>query len=140
MTKEELEFNRREDEMSRAISLLKQRHAEMALGGGSKAIEKSRQKNKMTARQRIQYLLDENSSFMEMGSFAGWGMYAGYGGCPSGGTVGGIGKVNGRTCMIIANDQTVKAGAWFPISGKKNLRLQEIAMENHLPVIYKIGR
>ncbi len=136
MTKEEIEFNRREDEMSRAISLLNQRHGQLAQGGGAKAIEKSRQKNKMTARERIQYLLDENSSFMEMGSFAGWEMYEEYGGCPSGGTVGGIGKVNGRTCMIIANDQTVKAGAWFPISGKKNLRLQEIAMENHLPVIY----
>lgn len=136
MTKEELEFNRREDEMSRAVSLLKQRHATVSMGGGTRSIEKSRQKNKMTARERIQYLLDEDSPFMEIGSFAGWEMYEEYGGCPSGGTVGGIGKVKGRSCMIVANDQTVKAGAWFPITGKKNLRLQEIAMENRLPILY----
>lgn len=136
ISKEELEFNRREDEMLRAISLLSQRHAKVAMGGGAKAREKSKQKNKMTARERIRHLIDEDSEFMEIGSFAGWGMYEEQGGCPSGGTVGGMGWVQGRLCMIIANDQTVKAGAWFPITGKKNLRLQEIAMENHLPVIY----
>lgn len=131
-----LEFNKHEDAMRLAISQMKQRHAQVALGGGKKAIEKAREKGKMTPRERVRYLIDKDSPFYEIGSFTGWEMYPEYGGCPAGGTVGGIGYVNGRQCMIIANDNTVKAGAWFPISGKKNLRLQEIAMENRLPVIY----
>ncbi|HQE12381.1 MAG TPA: carboxyl transferase domain-containing protein [Flavipsychrobacter sp.] len=131
-----LEFNKNEDAMKLAVSQMKQRHAQVALGGGKKSIEKAKEKGKMTPRERIQYLIDEGSVFSEIGSFTGWEMYPDEGGCPSGGTVGGVGYVSGRRCMIVANDNTVKAGAWFPISGKKNLRLQEIAMENRLPVIY----
>ena len=131
-----LEFNKNEDEMKLAVSQMKQRHAQVSLGGGKKAIEKNREKGKMSPRERIQYLIDKNSVFSEIGSFAGWDMYEEHGGCPSGGTVAGLGYVKGRQCIIVANDNTVKAGAWFPITGKKNLRMQEIAMENHLPVIY----
>jgi acetyl-CoA carboxylase carboxyltransferase component len=107
-------------------------------GGGSKKIEKQHAKGKMTARERVDYLLDDASSFLEIGAFAGYEMYEEHGGCPGGGVVTGIGKVQGRQCMIIANDATVKAGAWFPITGKKNLRAQEIAMENRLPLIYLV--
>ncbi|MBS1615504.1 MAG: acyl-CoA carboxylase subunit beta [Bacteroidetes bacterium] len=131
-----LEFNKNEDAMKLAVSAMRQRHAQLSLGGGKKAMAKAKEKGKLSPRERIQYLIDKNTEFQEIGSFAGWEMYEKEGGCPSGGTVGGIGYVSGRQCMIIANDNTVKAGAWFPISGKKNLRLQEIAMENHLPVIY----
>ncbi len=131
-----LEFNKNDDAMRLAISQLKQRHAQVSLGGGKKAIEKAKERGKMSPRERIQYLIDKNSEFMELGSFAGWEMYEEHGGCPAGGTVSGIGIVSGRQCMIVANDNTVKAGAWFPITGKKNLRMQEIAMENRLPVIY----
>jgi acetyl-CoA carboxylase carboxyltransferase component len=102
------------------------------------AQEKQRQKNKLPARERIQCLIDPDTTFFEIGALAGYDMYAEQGGCPAGGTVGGIGTVSGRTCVIVANDATVKAGAWFPITGKKNLRLQEIAMENHLPIIYLV--
>jgi acetyl-CoA carboxylase carboxyltransferase component len=107
-------------------------------GGGKKAAAKQKEKNKLTARERINYLIDKNSSFIEIGAFAGFGMYDEQGGCPAGGTVAGIGYVSKRQCIIVANDQTVKAGAWFPITGKKNLRMQEIAMQNHLPVIYLV--
>jgi acetyl-CoA carboxylase carboxyltransferase component len=107
-------------------------------GGGSKAIAKQREKNKLTARERIDYLIDKDSNFVEIGAFAGYEMYEEYGGCPSAGTVAGIGYVSGRQCVIVANDQTVKAGAWFPITGKKNLRMQEIALQNHLPIIYLV--
>ncbi len=107
-------------------------------GGGKKAIAKQKEKNKLTARERIAYLVDKDSDFIELGAFAGFEMYEEQGGCPAGGTVSGIGYVSGRQCMIVANDQTVKAGAWFPITGKKNLRMQEIAMQNHLPVIYLV--
>jgi acetyl-CoA carboxylase carboxyltransferase component len=131
-----LEFNKNEDAMRLAVSAMRQRHAQVSLGGGKKAIEKAKEKGKLSPRERIEYLIDKDTRFHEIGSFAGWEMYEKEGGCPSGGTVGGIGYVSGRQCMIVANDNTVKAGAWFPISGKKNLRLQEIAMENHLPIIY----
>lgn len=131
-----LEFNKNEDEMKLAVSQMKQRHARVSLGGGKKAMEKNKERGKMSPRERIQYLIDKGSVFTEIGSFAGWDMYPEHGGCPSGGTVAGLGYVKGRQCMIVANDNTVKAGAWFPITGKKNLRLQEIAMENRLPVIY----
>lgn len=132
----DLEFNKNEDAMKLLVSEMKQRHAQVSLGGGMKSIEKNKSRGKMTPRERIKYLVDKGSTFTEIGSFAGWGMYEEYGGCPSGGTVAGIGYVQGRQCIIVANDNTVKAGAWFPITGKKNLRLQEIAMENKLPVIY----
>ncbi|GAB4092160.1 acyl-CoA carboxylase subunit beta [Flaviaesturariibacter terrae] len=108
------------------------------LGGGAKAIAKQKEKNKLTARERIDYLTDKGAPFVEIGAFAGYGMYAEHGGCPAGGTVAGIGYVSGRQCVLVANDQTVKAGAWFPITGKKNLRLQEIALQNHLPIIYLV--
>lgn len=133
-----IEFNKNEDAMRQLLSQMRTRLDTIALGGGKKAIEKQREKNKLTARERIGYLLDKDSPFTEIGAFAGDGMYKEEGGCPAGGTVAGIGYVSNRQCIILANDQTVKAGAWFPITGKKNLRMQEIAMENHLPVIYLV--
>ncbi len=133
-----LEFNKNEDTMRQLLSSMRYRFETVAQGGGKKAIEKQHERNKLTARERIAYLLDKDTPFMEIGSFAGYGMYEDQGGCPSGGTVAGLGYVSGRHCVIVANDQTVKAGAWFPITGKKNLRMQEIAMENHLPVIYLV--
>lgn len=108
------------------------------LGGGEKKIEEQHQKGKLTARERIEYLTDKGSPFLEIGLFAGDGMYAEQGGCPSGGVVAGIGYVSGRQCMVVANDATVKAGAWFPITAKKNLRAQEVALENRLPIIYLV--
>ena len=132
----DLEFNKNEDNMKQALSQLLNRFQKIAGGGGIKSVEKQHEKNKLTARERINYLVDSNSVFYEIGAFAGFEMYEEYGGCPAGGTVAGIGYVSGRQCVILANDQTVKAGAWFPITGKKNLRMQEIAMENHLPLIY----
>jgi 3-methylcrotonyl-CoA carboxylase beta subunit len=135
---ESLDFNKNEDAMRQALSLLRNRLDKIALGGGKAAIEKQHEKKKGTARERIRLLIDDNSSFIELGALAGYGMYEDQGGCPAAGTVAGIGYVSKRQCVIVANDQTVKAGAWFPITGKKNLRLQEIAMENHLPVIYLV--
>src|ERR1035437_7034379 len=134
----DLEFNKNEDAMLMALSQLRTRFDKIALGGGKKAIEKQRERNKLTARERIDYLVDDQANFIEIGAFAGYDMYEDHGGCPAGGTVAGLGYVSGRQCVIVANDQTVKAGAWFPITGKKNLRMQEIAMENHLPVIYLV--
>src|SRR3954463_7293072 len=131
-----LEFNKNEDAMRLAVSQVKQRHAVISMGGGKKSMEKAREKGKMAPRERIQYLIDKGSVFTEIGAFAGYDMYKEHGGCPAGGTIAGLGYVCGRQCVIVANDNTVKAGAWFPITGKKNLRMQEIAMENHLPVIY----
>jgi 3-methylcrotonyl-CoA carboxylase beta subunit len=133
-----IEQNKNEDTMNLLLSELGQRFDQIALGGGKKTIERQHERNKLTARERIDYLKDKDSHFTEIGAFAGYDMYEEQGGCPSGGTVAGIGYVSGRQCVIIANDQTVKAGAWFPITGKKNLRMQEIAMENHLPVIYLV--
>ena len=130
--------DKNEDNMKLLVNALQQRFATVALGGGKKANDKQKEKNKLTARERIEYLRDSDQPFIEIGTFAGDGMYEEYGGCPSGGTVAGMGYVSGRQCIIVANDQTVKAGAWFPITGKKNLRLQEIAMENHLPIIYLV--
>lgn len=131
-------FNRNEDWMKLAVSQAKQHFEKIQLGGGKKAMDKQKERKKLTPRQRIGYLCDKNSPFTEIGAFAGFGMYEEQGGCPSGGTVAGMGYVSGRQCIIVANDQTVKAGAWFPITGKKNLRMQEIAMENRLPVIYLV--
>jgi 3-methylcrotonyl-CoA carboxylase beta subunit len=138
MNAETLDFNKNEDALRRAVSGWRTRLEKIMLGGGKAAIEKQREKNKLTARERIQYLIDEGSTFIEIGALAGFEMYEEQGGCPAGGTVAGIGYISGRQCVILANDQTVKAGAWFPITGKKNLRLQEIAMENHLPVVYLV--
>ena len=133
-----IEFNRNEDAMKMLLSDMRKHLQKIYEGGGKKAIEKQKEKNKLTPRQRIEYLTDNDKPFIEIGAFAGYKMYDEQGGCPAGGTVAGVGYVSGRQCVILANDQTVKAGAWFPITGKKNLRMQEIAMENHLPVIYLV--
>lgn len=133
-----LEFNKNEDIMRLSLSEMRQLLEKIYEGGGKKAVEKQKEKNKLTPRERIEYLTDKDKSFIEIGAFAGHEMYPEQGGCPAGGTVAGLGYVSGRQCVIVANDQTVKAGAWFPITGKKNLRLQEIAMENHLPIIYLV--
>lgn len=117
---------------------LQETEAEIKKGGGIKRIEKEHKKGKMTARERINFLLDEDSGFDEIGLWAAYEMYKDEGGCPSAGVVTGIGKVTGRSCMIVANDATVKAGAWFPMTAKKNLRAQEIAIENCLPLIYLV--
>jgi 3-methylcrotonyl-CoA carboxylase beta subunit len=134
----DIDFNRNEDGMKMALSNLKRLFKKIEEGGGKQAIQKQKERNKLTARERIQYLRDKDTPFIEIGAFAGYGMYEEYGGCPAGGAVAGVGYVSGKQCVIIANDQTVKAGAWFPITGKKNLRMQEIAMENNLPVIYLV--
>lgn len=133
-----LSQNRNEDWMKLMLSEMRQRMEKIALGGGKKAIEKQKERNKLTARERIAYLCDQDKPFSEIGGFAAFGMYEEEGGCPAGGTVAGVGYISGRQCVIVANDQTVKAGAWFPITGKKNLRMQEIAMENKLPIIYLV--
>ncbi len=133
-----LDFNKNEDSLKLAYSQVKQHLDKIYEGGGKKAAEKQKEKNKLTPRERIDYLKDNDKPFIEIGAFAGYGMYEEYGGCPAGGTVAGIGYISGRQCVIVANDQTVKAGAWFPITGKKNLRMQEIAMENNLPIIYLV--
>lgn len=131
-------FNRNEDWMKLLWSEAKQRFDKIKLGGGKKSIDKQHARNKLTARERVDYLIDKGSVFTEIGAFAGYGMYEEYGGSPAAGTVSGIGYVSGRQCIIVANDQTVKAGAWFPIACKKNLRMQEISMENNLPIIYLV--
>jgi len=133
-----IEMNKNEDANKLSWSNIKKLVDKIEEGGGKKAIQKQKDRNKLTARERIEYLLDKGKKFLEIGVFAGYGMYEEFGGCPAGGTVAGIGYVGGKQCVIVANDQTVKAGAWFPITGKKNLRMQEIAMENNLPVIYLV--
>ena len=138
MTKAELEINQNIDAIKLSISRMQQRLNRIYLGGGQKKIDKLHSRGKMTARERIANLIDEGSHFQEIGAFAGYGMYEEYGGCPSGGVVTGLGYISKRLCMIVANDATVKAGAWFPITGKKNLRAQEIAMENRIPIIYLV--
>jgi len=133
-----LELNQNEDHNKLILSRMKQIFSKIALGGGKSRIDKLHAQGKWTARERIDYLIDKGSNFVEIGAFAGYEMYEEHGGCPSGGVVGGIGYVKGRQCVIVANDATVKAGAWFPITGKKNLRFQEIALENRLPIIYLV--
>jgi acetyl-CoA carboxylase carboxyltransferase component len=133
-----IDLNKNEDANKIAWSNIKTLLDKIEEGGGKKAIQKQKERNKLTARERIQYLLDKEKPFIEIGAFAGYAMYEEYGGCPAGGTVAGVGYVEGKQCVIVANDQTVKAGAWFPITGKKNLRMQEIAMENNLPIIYLV--
>ncbi len=134
----DINFNKNEDHNKLLLSDLKQRFAKVKLGGGQKRIEKLHAEGKMTARERIDYLLDDKSKCIEIGAFVGDGMYAEHGGCPSGGVVVKIGYIKGKQCIVVANDATVKAGAWFPITGKKNLRAQELAMENRLPIIYLV--
>jgi acetyl-CoA carboxylase carboxyltransferase component len=134
----DINFNKNEDHNKLLLSEMKQKLAKVKLGGGEKRIEKLHAEGKMTARERIDYLLDKDSKNIEIGAFTGDGMYAEHGGCPSGGVVVKIGYVRGKQCIVVANDATVKAGAWFPITGKKNLRAQEIAMENRLPIIYLV--
>ncbi|GAK88821.1 methylcrotonyl-CoA carboxylase carboxyl transferase subunit [Nonlabens ulvanivorans] len=134
----DINFNKNEDHNKLLLSDLKRRLADVHLGGGKKRIEKLHAKGKMTARERIDYLVDNPEDCIEIAAFAGDGMYKEHGGCPSGGVVIKIGYVKGRQVMVVANDATVKAGAWFPITGKKNLRAQEIAMENRLPIIYLV--
>ncbi|EAS19875.1 acetyl-CoA carboxylase, beta subunit [Flavobacteria bacterium BBFL7] len=134
----DINFNKNEDHNKLLLSDLKRRLGEVHLGGGKKRIEKLHSKGKMTARERIDYLVDNPEECIEIAAFAGEGMYKEHGGCPSGGVVIKIGYVKGRQVMVVANDATVKAGAWFPITGKKNLRAQEIAMENRLPIIYLV--
>lgn len=133
-----LELQKNKDHYQLLLSKLKFRLQQIHEGGGPKKIEKQHQKGKLSARERINHLIDDNSDFLEIGAFAAYDMYEEYGGCPAAGVITGIGYVSGRQCMIIANDATVKAGAWFPMTGKKNLRAQEIAMENRLPVIYLV--
>ncbi len=133
-----LEFNKNEDHIKLLVAGLERKLEKVYLGGGKARIEKMHEQGKMTARERIAFLLDENSQRIEIGAFAGDDMYKEYGGCPAGGVVVMIGYVSGRQCIVVANDATVKAGAWFPITGKKNLRAQEIAMENKLPIIYLV--
>lgn len=120
------------------LSTLHRKYQQVKLGGGTKRIEKEHEKGKLTARERIEYLIDRESEFLEIGAFAADGMYQEEGGCPSAGVVTGIGYVSGRMVVIVANDATVKAGAWFPMTAKKNLRAQEVAMENKLPIIYLV--
>ena len=133
-----LDFNKNDDKIRLLISEMKRKHTILSLGGGKEKIEKQHKKGKLTARERINYLKDPNSKFLEIGSFAGHEMYEEYGGCPSAGVVGGFIYIKGKLCIVVANDATVKAGAWFPITAKKNLRFQEISIENRLPIIYLV--
>ena len=134
----DINFNKNEDYNKLLVSDLKKRFAKVKLGGGQKRIDKQHEKGKMTARERVDYLLDRNATSIEIGAFAGEGMYTEHGGCPSGGVVVKMGYVKGKQCIVVANDATVKAGAWFPITGKKNLRAQEISIENKIPIIYLV--
>ncbi len=134
----DINFNKNEDHNKLLVSELKKRFAKVKLGGGTSRIEKHHSKGKMTARERIDYLLDAKSESIEIGAFAGDKMYEEHGGCPSAGVVVKIGYVKGKQCIVVANDATVKAGAWFPITAKKNLRAQEISIENRLPIIYLV--
>ncbi|MGE5861290.1 MAG: carboxyl transferase domain-containing protein, partial [Ignavibacteria bacterium] len=136
--KESESFLKREDYQKNLLRKLNAERHKIFLGGGKKAIEKHKSKGKLTARERISNLVDNAENFWELGTFAAYGMYEEYGGAPSSGTIFGIGKIHGRNHVIIANDATVKAGAWFPITAKKNLRAQEIAIENRLPIIYLV--
>lgn len=138
MKEDELAYNMNDDAMRLKLADLKRKLERIEEGGGLQRMQKQHEKGKMTARERISYLIDTDTDFLELGAFAGYGMYEEHGGCPAGGVVMGLGYVQARLCVIVANDATVKAGAWFPITAKKNLRAQEIAMENRLPVIYLV--
>lgn len=134
----DIKFNKNEDHNKLLVSDLKRRFAKVQLGGGEKRIAKHHEKGKLTARERIDFLLDDAEKAIEIAAFAGEEMYAEHGGCPSGGVVVKMGHISGKQCIVVANDATVKAGAWFPITGKKNLRAQEISIENRLPIIYLV--
>ncbi|MCG2420317.1 acyl-CoA carboxylase subunit beta [Aequorivita sp. F47161] len=134
----DINFNKNEDHNKLLVSELKNRLAKVKLGGGQKRIDKQHAQGKLTARERIAYLLDPKKPSIEIGAFAGDGMYEEHGGAPGGGVVVKIGYVKGKQCIVVANDATVKAGAWFPITAKKNLRAQEISIENRLPIIYLV--
>ncbi len=134
----DIEFNKNEDVNKQLVADLKNRFKKIQLGGGEKNAAKQKEKGKMLARERIANLIDPQSNFIEIGAFAADGMYQEHGGCPSAGVIAGIGYVSGKQCMIVANDATVKAGAWFPMTAKKNLRAQEICIENKLPIIYLV--
>ncbi|WP_445736478.1 acyl-CoA carboxylase subunit beta [Mariniflexile sp.] len=134
----DLNFNKNEDYNKLLVSELNTRLTKVHLGGGKKSIGKQHAKGKMTAHERVDYLLDTNSKSVEIAALAGEGMYEAHGGCPSAGVVVKMGYVKGKQCIVVANDATVKAGAWFPITAKKNLRAQEIAIENRLPIIYLV--
>jgi 3-methylcrotonyl-CoA carboxylase beta subunit len=138
MDKINIEYNKNEDAMLLAVSDMNRKNEKINLGGGIERIKKQHEEGKLTARERINLLVDKDTPFFEIGAFAAYEMYAEHGGCPAAGVVAGLGKVEGRLVMIVANDATVKAGAWFPMSGKKNLRAQEIAMENRIPIIYLV--
>ena len=133
-----LSFNKNDDELRLLLSELRKRQAQVELGGGAAKLQKQRDQGKLTARERIAYLVDPKLPCLEIASFAGDGMYEEYGGCPAGGVVVVLAYIKGRQCIVVANDATVKAGAWFPITGKKNLRAQQIAIENRLPIIYLV--
>ena len=133
-----IQFNKNEDENKQLVYQLSERLKKVKLGGGEKKIASHHKKGKLTARERIDYLIDDPSDFLEIGAFAAEGMYQEVGGCPSAGVVTGIGKISGKLCMVVANDATVKAGAWFPMTAKKNLRAQEISLENNLPIVYLV--
>lgn len=138
MADQSLQFSQNEDAYKLLVSKLNHRLNEVHQGGGKKKIDKLHEEGKLTARERIKLLIDVESDFLEIGALAAYEMYPEEGGCPAAGVVTGIGKIHGRLCMIVANDATVKAGAWFPMAGKKNLRAQEIAMENRIPIIYLV--
>lgn len=135
---QDLEFNINEDKIKQMVSTLNQKLEKVYEGGGKKALDKQREKGKLTARERIDFLLDKDKPSIEIGALVGEGMYTEHGGCPSGGVVVVIGYVSGKQCVVVANDASVKAGAWFPISAKKNLRAQEISIENKIPIIYLV--
>tara|TARA_R110002050_G_scaffold83381_4_gene178210 strand:+ start:9366 stop:10994 length:1629 start_codon:yes stop_codon:yes gene_type:complete len=134
----DIEFNKNEDHLKILVSELKTKLKKIHLGGGEAKIAKQHKQGKLSARERVAYLLDKGKPQIEIGAFAGYEMYADHGGCPGGGVVVVLGYLKGRMCIVVANDATVKAGAWFPITGKKNLRAQEIAMENRIPIIYLV--
>jgi len=134
----DLTYNKNEDALKLLLSEVKRREAILAKGGGSVKLQKQRDQGKLTARERVEALVDADKTCLELGIFAGDGMYEEYGGCPAGGVVVVLAYVKGTQCIIVANDATVKAGAWFPITGKKNLRAQQIALENHTPIIYLV--
>ena len=135
---DEASFQQRAAHYRDLLDQLSVRRREVQRGGGAKRVERQHERGKMTARERIDYVVDDPDDFMELGLFAGFEMYEDEGGCPAAGTVLGVGPISGRLCLVVANDATVKAGAWFPITAKKNLRAQEIALENHLPIIYLV--
>ncbi len=134
----DINFNKNEDHNKLLLSELKTKLAKVKLGGGEKRIEKLHAQGKMTARERVNYLLDSNKKSIEIGAFAGEDMYSQHGGCPSGGVVVKMGYIKGKQCIVVANDATVKAGAWLPITGEKDLRAQQLAIENKLPIIYLV--